>query len=71
VEAISKNKQKKDMTIKGGLFTRRTKRGGRKTREGDGEVNMIKVHCIHVRKCHNETHYFLQFLLKNKNLRRY
>lgn len=26
-------------------------------------VNMIKVHCMHVCKCHNKTHYFLHVII--------
>jgi hypothetical protein len=30
-----------------------------------GGVNMIKVHYIHVRKCHNKTYYFIQLICAN------
>jgi hypothetical protein len=39
---------------------------GGETREGNGEMNIFKVHCIQVWKCHNETHYFLQLIYTNK-----
>jgi hypothetical protein len=32
--------------------------GGRQKRRM--RVNRIKLHCTHVWKCHNETHYFVQ-----------
>jgi hypothetical protein len=41
--------------------------GGGKPRGNKG-VNMIKVHHIHVWKCHNETHYFVQLVYANKNV---
>jgi hypothetical protein len=31
---------------------------------------MIKVHNIHVWKCHNETHYFVQLIYINKKLKK-
>lgn len=30
------------------------------------EVNVIKVFCMPVWKCHNETHYFVQLMYTNK-----
>jgi hypothetical protein len=34
----------------------------------NGEINMIRVHCMHVQKCHNKAHYFVRLIyaLKSK-----
>jgi hypothetical protein len=34
-------------------------KGKGKISEGNWRVNVIKVHYMHVWKCHNETHYFV------------
>jgi hypothetical protein len=34
--------------------------------EDDKRVNEIKVSYVHVWKCHNETHYFVQLIYANK-----
>jgi hypothetical protein len=35
------------------------------TREENVEVDMVKVQCICVFQCHNETHYFMQLIYTN------
>jgi hypothetical protein len=38
------------------LSTYKKKRfGGREIRENDGGSELIKIHCKHICKCHNET----------------
>jgi hypothetical protein len=53
---INKNNTKKDMNTKGELLRGEPKGGGKERREGDVEINMIKVHCMHIRKYYNETY---------------
>jgi hypothetical protein len=57
---LGKKKNPKVTKVKGGLLGR-FKKG---EREGGGGItegmNIIKVHCIHVWKCHNELLYFVQ-----------
>jgi hypothetical protein len=45
------------MKTEGRSIGRRKGKGGRerRVRGNDGGVYMIKVHCMHVWKCHNET----------------
>jgi hypothetical protein len=31
-----------------------------RTREGNGQLNIIKIFCMHVGKCHNRNHYFVE-----------
>jgi hypothetical protein len=54
------NKNTKVMKVRGTtkVVERERKEGIRKK---NGGVNMIKFHCMHVWKCHDETPYYVQF----------
>jgi hypothetical protein len=48
----SKEREKKDMKVKVTIRDVKEERGIKRVIEG---VNMIKVHYMHIWKCHNET----------------
>jgi hypothetical protein len=60
------------MKVEEGLFGKKV---GTSERSGGVQerlmgINMIKVHYIHVRKCHCETHYFIQLIYAHKKKKR-
>jgi hypothetical protein len=52
--------QARDMNLKGGVSKRRDQTKEQMRQEGYGGVDRIKIHCMPLWKCLNDTHYFVQ-----------
>jgi hypothetical protein len=48
----------------------KTMREGEKIRWSNGGVNMIKVHCVHMWECYNETPYYVHSVYTYKKKRK-